>query len=358
MTYNYNRARVSATLTDEQITDLLMSARKKAFGKLENVSKLNAIFQRLGWQMVPIVGLSSLDISDTTKWYSASESEDGDNQTMIDLEKRLKEYEVGSLPASPKVDQVYLQNVDRNPRWISAKFWVGASGYKITSPEGKIFELLPDKYSYTGGSMTVYPWTIKKIGPKNTKYIRYYDLFKWLYKETGFLQDVLDVLEMPSLEEARARDQKLRTRDNTGTCAVCRRNIKLKKVGDKYTMVDHGYQRPGVGYHLGQCFGVDYPPYELSSEGCKAFAKHLEIEAKALQKQVADIVSGKTTSLVVKDYSGKSKVIQDTDPSWERIKDEVTKDLRRKISNFETGVKEYLGYVANWVLAELPTATS
>jgi hypothetical protein len=61
----------------------------------------------------------------------------------------------------------------------------------------------------------------------------------------------------------------VRTRENTGTCPVCFRNIKLT---DDQKMVHHGYERPGHGYIVGDCFTVKtYLPYELSAEGTKAF---------------------------------------------------------------------------------------
>lgn len=52
-----------------------------------------------------------------------------------------------------------------------------------------------------------------------------------------------------------------------GWCPVCERDIKVR---DDH-LVHHGYQRPGVGYIVGDCFGVGYEPYELSTTCCKAF---------------------------------------------------------------------------------------
>ena len=57
-----------------------------------------------------------------------------------------------------------------------------------------------------------------------------------------------------------------RTIDHTGTCGCCNRNIKLNAARQ---MWDHGYQVEGRGYGYGQkvggsCFGVGYPPIELS----------------------------------------------------------------------------------------------
>lgn len=68
---------------------------------------------------------------------------------------------------------------------------------------------------------------------------------------------------------------------NTGTCSCCFGNFKLRaaKTADiNPDMVFHGYQRPGTGYTVGQCYGINYAPYELSCEGTKAFIKLVESE--------------------------------------------------------------------------------
>jgi len=45
-----------------------------------------------------------------------------------------------------------------------------------------------------------------------------------------------------------------------GFCAACERRIKVR---DK-RLVHHGYERPGHGYIVGDCYGVDRAPHELS----------------------------------------------------------------------------------------------
>lgn len=57
-----------------------------------------------------------------------------------------------------------------------------------------------------------------------------------------------------------------------GTCPVCGGEQKLHR--DR--MVHHGYRRPGYGQIVGDCFGVGYPPYELSPEGTRAYLVEVE----------------------------------------------------------------------------------
>ncbi len=56
-----------------------------------------------------------------------------------------------------------------------------------------------------------------------------------------------------------------------GWCPVCERDIKVRD----NRLVHHGYQRPGHGYIVGDCFGVGYEPYELSKTCCNDFLRFI-----------------------------------------------------------------------------------
>lgn len=56
-----------------------------------------------------------------------------------------------------------------------------------------------------------------------------------------------------------------------GWCPVCERDIKVRD----NALVHHGYQRPGVGYIIGDCFGVGYEPYEISATCCEEYLSKL-----------------------------------------------------------------------------------
>jgi hypothetical protein len=79
-----------------------------------------------------------------------------------------------------------------------------------------------------------------------------------------------------------------------GTCPVCFGEYQTR--GANF-LVKHGFQRPGCGYLIGECFGVDYPAFEKSTAGTKAFITHLQ---DMLATNLADQVSlrqGKVESL-------------------------------------------------------------
>ena len=54
-----------------------------------------------------------------------------------------------------------------------------------------------------------------------------------------------------------------------GWCPVCQRDIKVRSG----VLVHHGYQRPGVGYIIGDCPGVGHEPYETGTGACEYYLK-------------------------------------------------------------------------------------
>lgn len=59
----------------------------------------------------------------------------------------------------------------------------------------------------------------------------------------------------------------------------------------------HGYQRPGWGYVVGQCFGLKYPPFELSCEGTKALKVFLEERVVSETEYLRKLEAGEITTL-------------------------------------------------------------
>lgn len=52
-----------------------------------------------------------------------------------------------------------------------------------------------------------------------------------------------------------------------GWCPVCQRQIKVQDG----LLVHHGYKRPGIGAIVGDCFGVNMPPHELSATTAQSY---------------------------------------------------------------------------------------
>lgn len=68
-----------------------------------------------------------------------------------------------------------------------------------------------------------------------------------------------------------------------GTCPCCFRKQKARDT----RMVLHGYQRPGYGYIVGDCFGVRYAPFEVSCDGTKAYIARLSQIRQGYQERLA-----------------------------------------------------------------------
>ena len=85
-----------------------------------------------------------------------------------------------------------------------------------------------------------------------------------------------------------------RTLEHTGTCGCCNRNIKLNGAGRIW---DHGYEiegrgrgmRGGYGYKVGgSCFGVGYPPIEVSDEVWVALLAKMERDLVSLPQRIVN----------------------------------------------------------------------
>jgi hypothetical protein len=81
---------------------------------------------------------------------------------------------------------------------------------------------------------------------------------------------------------------------NLGTCPCCFRSQKTL-VG-RY-MVHHGYQRPGYGYIVGDCFGVKYPRFEDSCEGTVAYRTAIQAQLDRNEEHLTFLKSGNVKSL-------------------------------------------------------------
>lgn len=118
----------------------------------------------------------------------------------------------------------------------------------------------------------------------------FYEVREWTRKNGFDLPKMASAaLEMPDPEEEK-RLKKLYDRDlvNTGTCGVCEGNYKRDSGGG---LVHHGYQRPGHGYIVGDCFGVGYQPWELSPKSVEKYLVRLDGLLRHWKEILADLPS-------------------------------------------------------------------
>jgi hypothetical protein len=348
--------KTAVTYDDAKIKEFLMSARKKSYGKIESMGKIKAMLDYVGgWSVEPFIGLVPQhstyggDVRKTMLWGAMYSNLD-------EIQDQLKKLQVKRLPANPKMDQPYVMGLERTENSVgrsSVSFlcWIGAWGFKFTSPGGAIYELLPEGGFDMNKNL---PWEQKALGKRTTKYLRPGRALTWMYRETEFMEQVLQALDMGSMDSERA--QKVRTRDNTGTCAICFRNIKLKKSGKDYRMVDHGYKIPGRGWgRSGNCFGVGYSPYEVSARGTQAYIKELQAVTKRTKAQLKGLQTGKLDSFNTWDAkSGRQIKIESTNKRWTRLLASFLRQQEGLLKDIASDIKTYTALVSNWKLAPLP----
>lgn len=87
-------------------------------------------------------------------------------------------------------------------------------------------------------------------------------------------------------------EQETKTR-YLGYCPICERDIKLAD----NKLVHHGYQRPGHGSIVGDCFAVFGEPYELTDEVCKDWREGQVQHKVALENHLGKLQSNEVTHM-------------------------------------------------------------
>ncbi len=199
--------------------------------------------------------------------------------------------------------------------------------------------------------------------------VTFYKFTPWLLKDTSFEADLAQVLGMEKYDPSAVY---VRTREGTGTCPACFRNIKLDAA---QKMVHHGYQRPGIGYIVGDCFCVGYLPYELSSEGTKAFLERaIRPALDAARGYLKALKGDKITQFErkVEDHSQPrdnrtwrfpvKKIIvregENEEPgySFKNMLESAIRETEHRVKSISADVKAYETLIADWKLAPLPEA--
>jgi hypothetical protein len=143
-----------------------------------------------------------------------------------------------------------------------------------------------------------------------------------------------------------------------GTCPVCARQQKVTQ--PRGTMVHHGYLRPGHGTIQGDCPGVGWPAYELSSEGCvywrdrqQEVRSHREEALARLQTQPPATID------VYSRFSNTHKTYRrDSEDSNERYGYEQalqknTQELKYSIKSADSEIARMKALIARWAPAPL-----
>jgi hypothetical protein len=218
-------------------------------------------------------------------------------------------------------------------KWVTQKTKNG-NAWDVTAPNGESFWLarLP------GYTRVVFYGTSEREG------------FEPWVKKQGLMAQI-DAKLGPAPVKAPRADM-----ENTGTCPCCFGVFKLKLSKDEGIdpeMVFHGYQRPGIGYTVGKCFGVGHTPYELSREGTMAFLP-LVMERRAIQVRVIEAL--KTAKVVlVESFNGKTYEVREAD-GW-RFEDEKRSQLsgaEYQLKTIDRDIAFLQDKIDSWKVQPLP----
>ena len=147
-------------------------------------------------------------------------------------------------------------------------------------------------------------------------------------------------------------------RGAVGQCSVCFRAGRTRSGRKGLVIAVHGYKR--TTYHMiqGRCPGSGYPPWELSSEGTKAFLPEVEEDLQGLEKQFALLKSGEATEVWARGFGGGQVLVQrpaaDLPPEsreWKAWDRDVTMALRGMPDAIRLATARVEGYrklIAHW----------
>jgi hypothetical protein len=339
--------RFLAAEMDERLKALLLKLRKGADSSVSMKQMVGVLNYLGGWKVEPFNGLTQMH--GHTDPDAPNVEADENPATVQAAWEQIKKDEVHSLPTNPVPGKRYTMNVTEpsSHDWRAGltgfkyKEWKGAHGLRFTAPNGKVFEQVPGKYDRYADPMKA----------------PLYDIRPWLHKETPFLEQVSNALGMET-HEAEKANKKQPTRENTGTCPCCFRNIKLKARSDQHpAIVLHGYLRPGWGSIHGQCYGVNYPPFELSDEGTKHLVHQiLHPRVKGEENFLHRLQSGQVTELHEQRGNKLITMTPETEgpATWARHIEYKIKSVEREISALKHDIELLTGLIASWKLEPLP----
>jgi hypothetical protein len=219
---------------------------------------------------------------------------------------------------------VYVGDVENTREGVAAELYEAYEGWKVTAPDGATYDLPKGKAAHTG------------------------QFLRWAYKH-GLAEDAAGF--DPEAEAERVAES--RTREGTGTCPVCFRNIKMKQKKGKRvpSMVLHGYKRPRWGHVVGNCPGTGWPPYELSDEGTREYARDVKGRIAATKEELEKVERAKTLTETKHDYVvGKrvKKTYRQGSYDFDRLKESRIYSLQLDIRNLENERDAMENAIAAW----------
>jgi hypothetical protein len=319
----------------EKLTEALEKIRKGATSSL-SLSKVLGVLNALGWKIQPTAGWIPWHfraVNDGNRWVLQSVSVDKPEELskLQEAREKILREAVNYLPDRVTVGKKVVMEVSSikeggyGNSYFQFKEWTGGDGIKLTTPRGKVIDILPGRGS---------------VGKPLERALDY----ERELTAGGWKLDASAALGKQEHVPAEAR-----TRENTGTCPVCWGNYKLSSGH----LVLHGYQRPGWGHVNGSCDGTNYEPLETSATGAKMWLEKLEDVLKKQKANKDKIDSNQVSELLAGD-GNKGRWIKAGEPGFRSLYERFVRDTESNIKLYERDIELYKKVIAAWKVRPLP----
>jgi hypothetical protein len=144
-----------------------------------------------------------------------------------------------------------------------------------------------------------------------------------------------------------------RTLDHTGTCVICRKNVKMT---EDEALVDHGFTID-FGQRLGHCFGVGYKPIELSPCALQNYlAKVLEPWRDGRIARKNDLVCKPMVIVSTLRFRNRTEAVRVgiNDALYEKIREEELQHVEREYNNVTAEIIRVKTAITCWAAKPLP----
>ncbi len=343
-----------AGLPDDAKKTILLKIRKGTDAAITLAQTLHVIEMIGGtWEVeagfVPMKGVNPKTGQPHTDEYHTANPASRD--WIESLHADYKAREIPELPSRANPGDRFVTNVSsigkNTYEWLMFTFvaWTVVYGIRINMPDEQSALFLPDGHSILREGQDTFV-TISKTKPYEVHVL--HEVKRWLNNETDYKAYVCRLLDMEEHVPAAQR-----TRDNTGCCPVCFREMKLEP-GSR-VMVAHGFKRPHhAGYTYGNCYGVGLLPYELSSNGVAKYMNNVLLPE--LSKLDMDIANVETDALdrYPSSWEFHGKPIERGQPRFEDAREHYHNKLTHEREHLTRTIALYQTLVREWKPRELP----
>ena len=129
------------------------------------------------------------------------------------------------------------------------------------------------------------------------------------------------------------------------TCPCCFRSIAVR--GGK--MVHHGYDRPGNGQQTASCWGIEYPPLEVSTKGLEWLIGFHDTELKKDIRLLEELPNATKISFLVHTPKLRLETITKDEEGWQRAYDIRQGELEGDIRNRRYNLKVLRRNLKEWI---------